>query len=145
MLKKVIQAYHIADENDRGDFWVCFIGVFIYLGITIWAIFESSEANIYYKLHNCLFMICLISFAVVLIGKRSRNYIFNQAKSVFDKKRDSELNNYTWLMYLFIFGLSIVAFLFVIDLSFLKNYGLRISGVVGVLIMRIIIDKIRYR
>ncbi len=39
-----------------------------------------------------------------------------------------------------VFTIALISFLFILDLSFIKNYGLRISAVVGVTLVKLIKD-----
>jgi len=145
MFKRVIHAYRVANEDDKVLFWYSIIAPIILICFMIGCLLESPGSRYYNKINNALFISCLMWFIIILGGRKTTKYVFKQFKILFTKNTEYDLDNYLYFFLLVTFIISIVAFLFVIDLSFLKSNGIRVSGVAGMLILRIIIDKIRYR
>lgn len=144
-MKDFLQAYKISSKNDKETFWYAVIMLLLYPVIILWALLISENSSGYYRVHNTLFILCIFCFVLVMVGKNTTIYLFSQFKQLFIKMTSYDISNYTWLIVMIVFILSIIAFLFVLDISFISNYGIRISAVAGVLLMRLLIDKRRYR
>jgi len=104
---------------------LCFAGLYLF------SLNEEIGTNDYYHTQNGLFIISCLFILCFVAGKNLNIQIYESAKKAIQatdtiSKRD--LGN-------ILLGVTyVIAFvtLFVIDLSFLPNYGLRISGVVAV-------------
>lgn len=106
-------------------------GVFSFLLIYLVSAIEEVGTNNYYHSQNGLFILSCLFILVFVAGKNLNIQIYDSAKKVIqtpDTVSKRDMGN-------ILLGVAhVIAFvtLFVIDLSFLPNYGLRISGVVAV-------------
>lgn len=107
------------------------ISVLGFVGLYLISSTVEIDTNDYYHIQNGLFILSCLAILVFVAGKNLNIQIYESAKKAIQatdtiSKRD--LGN------IFLGVTYVIAFvtLFVIDLSFLPSYGLRISGVVAV-------------
>ncbi len=85
----------------------------------------------YYKMHSALFLCCIMIALLFVIRKSEINLIVKNAWLTVSKNKGVGLPEVVDSLFFLCGVLVIVSLIFVIDLSFLSNYGIRIGGVVA--------------
>jgi len=117
--------------SDSDWFIVNAVSLLGFLGLYLISSTVEVGTNDYYHIQNGLFILSCLAILVFVAGKKLNFQILASTKKIIQSPQGAgkrDLGN-------MLLGMTyVIAFvtLFVIDLSFLPNYGLRISGVVAV-------------
>ena len=99
---------------------------------------QEIGSRLHYKCHNSLFFLCILFLVVFVISRNNTKSQFKHFLSMIKFNKNMSLSDLADGVIFLIYIICFLAFLFILDISFLSNYGVRISGVVGVLLFRII-------
>jgi hypothetical protein len=108
------------------------LGLFFILIVFIVTLALDVEDSSYYKAHGALFMLCLCVALLLIIRRLELIQMLKNFWRVISL--DESVNLVEINDALFVVALMIVSFsiLFIIDLSFLSNYGIRIGAVAAI-------------
>ena len=127
-------------KDEREWFLLSVMGIFFILLLIFLVIFFEKGTRLYYRSNNGLFIIDVMFFLLFVGGKEKTKELLKKTMNFFQNKLEMTLYNIGDLLLLSMYTIAIVSFIFVLDLSFLNNYGIRISAVVGVILTKLIKD-----
>jgi hypothetical protein len=116
------------------------------LGIDVIILLQDEGTRLYYKGNNgLLILIILYGLAFIAVGKSIREMAGSFVRLLRTGREIESSEIPGVLMFLTLLSLT-ASVLFVLDLSFVKSYGVKIGAVIGVYLIKIIRDLIsKYR
>ena len=109
----------------KDHFWgaICLVGI-----ISIVLVLGDEHPK-YYKAQNGLFVV-LITFLLLTLIRR--NGLIRILRNTFDlRKKEISLNDISDIIFTLMIILALVSFLFILDLEFISDSGIKIGGVVA--------------
>lgn len=139
----IIKTYKDTKSKECREWFL--LGLFSAVGILMMIfltfIFEEGTQD-YYHANNGLFIGIILNCLLLLGGKEKTKVILHKVNKVFKRSLDLNLYDYGDILLLCTYILAIVSFIFILDLSFIENYGVRISAVVGITIAKLLKDLV---
>ncbi len=129
----ILEWYKSQTEKDKSNFVLNLWIIFAVSGLMLIAAFIGEDHSDYFKAQNGLFLMCLIFLVLILIRRHGFANIYRNCLSFIKKDKQITLDAVTDLVFLSTTILVIVSFVFVLDLTFISDNGLRIGGVVSVI------------
>lgn len=126
------------DEEGKSSLRDSIMLLVFFLLVFILSLVIDPDSPDYYRAHNGLLVVCVFS-ALLLFVRRSD--VLRITSSIIEHARHRSLpqiKDVSDYIQLLVFCLTIVSVLFVLDLSFLENFGLRIGAVVGLALLSIL-------
>lgn len=105
-------------------------GAVCLIGIMLIVLVIGDEHPKYYKAQNGLFLVLIMFLLLTLIR---RNGLVQIVRNTFDlRKNEITLNDISDMIFTLMIILALVSFIFVLDLKFISDNGIKIGGVVAV-------------
>lgn len=122
--------YETHSKEEKDFFLLHFRSAICFLAIFLVAAFIGDEHPKYYKAQNALFIGLTMFLLLILIR---RNGLVQIVRNTFDlRKKEIKLNDISDIIFTLMIILSLVSFIFILDLKFISNIGIKIGGVIAV-------------
>ncbi len=106
------------------------------IGIMLIVLIIGDEHPKYYKAQNGLFLILIMFLLLTLIR---RNGLVQIVINTFDlRKKEIALNDLSDMIFTLMIILALVSFIFILDLKFISDNGVKIGGVVAVVFVSLL-------
>ncbi len=128
------------NKEEREWFVLLLLGLLGLISLILLTFFFEHRSEEYYHANSGLFIIDIMIFLIFIAGKQKTKMIFSNLKRVYTERDKLTLLDYGDILLLLTYVTAILSFIFVLDLSFIKNYGIRISAVVSVTIAKLLKD-----
>lgn len=138
---RIIKLYKkTKDKEEREWFLLGILGLFFLVVLNGTVLYFEKGTHLYYKANNGLFIANILFFIIFVGGKSIIRKIVHNLKYNTIKKNIFTLHDIGNYLLIINISISFLSFIFILDLSFIGNYGIRIGAVVGVIIVRLIQD-----
>ena len=99
---------------------------------------HDTGSRTYYRANNALFLINALVVILFIVSKNVNRALLKCFLGFFDGKRILSLNEIGDGLVFLSYMVTLLSTLFILDVSFISNYGVRIGGVMGVIIFRVL-------
>jgi len=120
-------------EKDKTHFTVNIWIIFAVTGLMLIASYVEENDPDYFKAQNGLFVMCLMFLILILIRRNGLIDIFKNSINLIKGDVQLNLEVITDLIFLTTTVLVTLCFLFVLNLEFITDNGLKVGGVVAVI------------
>lgn len=130
-MEKLKDWYQAHSEEDKKFFKDSIIAVFLLLVMMVIVLVTEEEHSDYFYVQNGLFLVLLMFVILILIRRNGLVEIIRNTFT-FTKKENITINDLSDVVFTVSIVLVLVSFLFVLDVSFFSENGIKIGGVVAV-------------
>ena len=136
----ILRLYKKTENKEHREWFL--LTLFLLLGLLALiclTFFYENGTSEYYRANSGLFVISVMVFLIFIGSRQKTKNIFSDLKRLFTNNDELKLTNYGDIILLVIYVTAMFSFIFVLDLSFIENSGIRISAVVSVTIIKLLI------
>ncbi|MAT58370.1 MAG: hypothetical protein K8F60_01640 [Melioribacteraceae bacterium] len=137
----ILKLYKDTDNKDVREMFLlmCLAILGLMTMITLTYIFEEGSSS-YYRAQNGLFILDIMCFLLLIGYTAKTKEAFIRLKKFFIKDESIDLLDCNHILLLVVYLIAITSFIFILDLSFMSNYGIKIGAVVAVTIVKMLKD-----
>lgn len=137
----IIRIYKKTENKEHREwFLLLFLGLLILISLIFLTFFFEYRSGEYYRANSGLFVINIMIFLIFIAGQQKTKMIFSNLKRVYSERDKLTLSDYGDILLLIVYATAMLSFIFILDLTFIENYGIRISAVVSVTIVKLLKD-----
>lgn len=129
----IVDWYKSHSEKDRSHFTLNIWIIGAVVGLMLIASYVEVNDQDYFKAQNGLFLMCLIFLILILIRRNGIVDILKNSINLFKRSAQVNLEKITDFIFLTTTILVIISFVFVLDLEFISDNGIKIGGVIAVI------------
>ena len=130
--------YKNQSEEDRKLFesiLIAFVGLLVLL---IYTLTKTPGESGFLKIHSALFIGCVFVFLMLIIRRSDLGVILKNSWKTVTQFKAVNLTELTDTVFFSSAFIAVFTVLFVIDLSFLSSYGIRIGAVIAVGLLKVL-------
>lgn len=125
--------------KDKEYFYLCLSILSFTLIILITSLFYEQGERLYYKANMTLFTLSIINIVLFIKGYERHRKLYKLIK-LGEFRTKSNIGYWGDILIYITYFITIYVIIFVIDLEFLQNQGIKIGAVVAISVLKLILD-----